>query len=47
LPNLAGRSDSGADAAFSWTQTFYSERGTLIAIAAGYLLLAAKSALLS
>lgn len=47
MPNLAGRSDSGADAAFSWTQTFYSERGTLIAIAAGYLLLAVKAALLA
>ena len=26
-------------AAFSWRETFFSERGTLIAIAAGYLLL--------
>lgn len=42
LPNLAGRSASGEDAAFSWTQTLYSERGTLIAIAAGYGLLAIK-----
>lgn len=46
LPNLLGRSSSGADAAFSWTQTLYSERGTLIAIAAGYLLLALKSRIL-
>ena len=30
---------------FSWRETFYSERGTLIAIAAGYLLLWAKSRL--
>ena len=34
ISNFAGRSTSGHDAAFSWTQTFYSERGTLIAIAA-------------
>ncbi len=45
LPNLAGRSTSGHDAAFSWTQTIYSERGTLIAIAAGYALLALKARL--
>lgn len=43
LPNLAGRSTSGQDAAFSWKQTIYSERGTLIAIAAGYLLLSLKA----
>jgi steroid 5-alpha reductase family enzyme len=43
IPNLAGRSTSGHDAAFSWRQTIYSERGTLIAIAAGYLLLALKT----
>jgi protein-S-isoprenylcysteine O-methyltransferase Ste14 len=43
LPNLTGQSTSGHDAAFSWTQTIYSERGTLIAIAAGYLLLALKA----
>jgi protein-S-isoprenylcysteine O-methyltransferase Ste14 len=30
LPNLAGQSTSGADAAFSWTQTLYSERGTRV-----------------
>ena len=30
-------------AAFSWSETFYSERGTLIAIAVGYGLLALKS----
>jgi protein-S-isoprenylcysteine O-methyltransferase Ste14 len=34
----------GASAvAFSWRETFYSERGTLIAIAIGYLLLYLKS----
>jgi len=43
IPNLAGRSTSGQDAAFSWTQTIYSERGTLIAIVAGYLLLGLKA----
>jgi len=43
IPNLAGRSKSGQDAAFSWTQTLYSERGTLIAIVAGYLLLGLKA----
>lgn len=43
IPNFAGHSTSGHDAAFSWRQTLYSERGTLIAIAAGYLLLALKS----
>lgn len=31
--------------AFSWRDTLYSERGTLIAIAAGFALLAAKAAL--
>src|SRR5205823_604473 len=31
--------------AFSWRDTFYSERGTLIAIAVGYLLLWVKSRL--
>ena len=46
LPNLAGRSTSGNDAAFSWKQTIYSERGTLIAIAAGYALLALKTRIL-
>jgi len=45
IPNFAGRSTSGHDAAFSWTQTLYSERGTLIAIAAGYVLLSLKARL--
>jgi protein-S-isoprenylcysteine O-methyltransferase Ste14 len=43
IPNFAGRSTSGHDAAFSWTQTLYSERGTFIAIAAGYVLLFLKA----
>jgi protein-S-isoprenylcysteine O-methyltransferase Ste14 len=43
IPNVAGRSTSGHDAAFSWAQTLYSERGTLIAIAAGYVLLFLKA----
>ena len=30
-------------AAHSWRETFFSERGTLLAIAAGYLLLYVKS----
>jgi protein-S-isoprenylcysteine O-methyltransferase Ste14 len=34
-----GRVQAGSDAPFSWRQTFFSERGTLIAIATGYLLL--------
>lgn len=45
IPNFAGRSSSSHEAAFSWTQTLYSERGTLIAIAVGYLLLALKAQL--
>jgi len=36
-------SASSTSSAFSWRETLYSERGTLIAIAAGYLLLWAKS----
>jgi protein-S-isoprenylcysteine O-methyltransferase Ste14 len=39
FPNLAGRPTTEHPAAFSWKQTLYSERGTLIAIAAGALLL--------
>ena len=47
IPKPAGGSSTGVEAAarvFSWRDTFYSERGTLIAIAAGYVLLAAKRA---
>jgi len=43
IPNPSGRSTSGHDAAFSWKQTIYSERGTIIAIVAGYLLIAVKN----
>lgn len=43
IPKAAGDSISGGEAAFSWTQTLFSERGTLIAIGAGYLLLALKA----
>jgi len=43
IPNFAGRSTSGQDAAFSWTQTIFSERGTLIAIVVGYLILGLKA----
>jgi protein-S-isoprenylcysteine O-methyltransferase Ste14 len=43
IPNLAGRSTSRSDGSFSWGQTLYSERGTLIAIGAGFLLLALKA----
>jgi protein-S-isoprenylcysteine O-methyltransferase Ste14 len=46
IPKPVAGSSTGVEAAarvFSWRDTFYSERGTLIAIAAGYVLLAAKS----
>jgi protein-S-isoprenylcysteine O-methyltransferase Ste14 len=36
-------SASSAFRAFSWSETFFSERGTLIAIAAGYVLLWVKA----
>lgn len=45
IPNPTGRSNATYDAAFSWQDTLFSERGTLIAIVAGYALLAVKSAL--
>ena len=49
VPGLAPLSSLGGDdssaAVFSWRETFYSERGTLIAIAVGYGLLAIKQAL--
>jgi protein-S-isoprenylcysteine O-methyltransferase Ste14 len=48
IPKPAGDSSMRDEAAvprvFSWRDTFYSERGTLIAIAVGYVLLAAKRA---
>jgi protein-S-isoprenylcysteine O-methyltransferase Ste14 len=45
LPGLGGleRLRRGRSIPFSWTETIFSERGTLIAIAAGYLLLWAKA----
>ena len=44
LPGLRPAQGTGT-ATFSWRQTLYSERGTLMAIAAGYLLLAIKAGL--
>jgi protein-S-isoprenylcysteine O-methyltransferase Ste14 len=43
IPRLSAASAAPHGTAFSWRQTLYSERGTIIAIAAGYLLLAVKS----
>jgi protein-S-isoprenylcysteine O-methyltransferase Ste14 len=47
LPNPFGASASSpavtSTAAFSWRDTFFSERGTFVAIAAGYLLLWIKA----
>lgn len=44
IPRLAPvRTPVDAGAAFTWRETLFSERGTLIAIAAGYALLAVKS----
>lgn len=43
IPTLAPVAGGTSDARFSWRDTIYSERGTLIAIAAGYLLLALKA----
>jgi protein-S-isoprenylcysteine O-methyltransferase Ste14 len=41
IPSLASPASPGAGhaASFSWRQTLFSERGTLVAIATGYLLL--------
>ena len=47
VSSISGSTTSKVDAAFSWKQTLCSERGTLIAIAAGYLLLALKARLIS
>lgn len=38
-----GRDDGRERSGFSWSETFFSERGTLIAIASGYLLLWLKA----
>jgi len=39
LPTGAPLKRASSPAAYSWRETFFSERGTLVAIAAGYLLL--------
>jgi protein-S-isoprenylcysteine O-methyltransferase Ste14 len=43
LPFFTASDQSSNDAAFSWRATLFSERGTLIAIAAGFLLLWIKA----
>lgn len=43
IPTLSPVTGVPSDTRFSWRQTIYSERGTLIAIVAGYLLLALKA----
>jgi protein-S-isoprenylcysteine O-methyltransferase Ste14 len=43
IPHLRAPARLTSAARFSWQETIYSERGTLIAIVAGYALLAAKS----
>jgi protein-S-isoprenylcysteine O-methyltransferase Ste14 len=42
LPSWTGRAVSGSTATFSWRQTLFSERGTLIAIAVGFAVLYIK-----
>jgi protein-S-isoprenylcysteine O-methyltransferase Ste14 len=43
IPNTTRRRGPKGVNVFSWRETFYSERGTLLAIAVGYLLLWIKS----
>ena len=43
LPSLSARASDSVTPAFSWQQTLFSERGTLIAIAAGAVLLALRA----
>jgi protein-S-isoprenylcysteine O-methyltransferase Ste14 len=43
LPAARAPMPTPAAGRFSWSETFYSERGTLIAIAVGYFLLWAKA----
>lgn len=43
IPTFSPVPGDTSDARFSWRETVYSERGTLIAIVAGYLLLALKA----
>lgn len=45
IPLLRAPAQPPGAAVFSWRETFYSERGTLIAIVAGYALLAVKQRL--
>jgi protein-S-isoprenylcysteine O-methyltransferase Ste14 len=42
IPKVAGEAPPLPRDPFSWRETLFSERGTLIAIAAGYILLAIK-----
>jgi protein-S-isoprenylcysteine O-methyltransferase Ste14 len=47
MPAVAGRRGRAATAPlFSWRETLFSERGTLVAIAAGFVLLALKRVLM-
>ena len=43
LPSFGAAASPAGAATFSWRQTFFSERGTLIAIGAGFLLLSLKA----
>jgi protein-S-isoprenylcysteine O-methyltransferase Ste14 len=43
LPSFGAAASPGDTVTFSWRQTFFSERGTLIAIGAGFLLLWLKA----
>ncbi len=43
LPSFGATASPAGTATFSWRQTFFSERGTLIAIGAGFLLLWLKA----
>ena len=47
LPNTRNRRARSAVNVFSWRETFFSERGTLIAIAIGFALLWIKSRLMA
>jgi protein-S-isoprenylcysteine O-methyltransferase Ste14 len=45
MPLFRVTTDRPTESAYSWRETLFSERGTLIAIAVGYMLLGAKSAM--
>jgi hypothetical protein len=45
VPDFQTGGSASAAQIFSWRETFFSERGTLMAIAAGYALLFAKAQL--